>query len=259
MLSVKEELIRELKRHLLENDGEVAYWGEEIVQSTGCRVQGGAPDPVPCTPHSALSSRRERLDRLRVETIGDCHRCPLGDTRIKLVFGVGNPEARVMFVGEGPGYQEDRQGEPFVGKAGQLLDKILASIGLDRTKVYIANVVKCHPMKDPSQPELRGNDRAPQPGEMEKCLPFLREQIAIIRPEVVVALGGVAAKAILRTETGITRLRGRVTPVSFFDDAPPIPVLPTYHPAALLRDPTLKRDVWEDMKTLREMLNSSAE
>src|SRR3954470_1607368 len=142
-------LIEALKAHLQENDGELSYWGETIA---------AAAPPKSAPP---ISSSREELERLRTETIGDCRLCPLSETRIKLVFGVGNANAKVLFVGEGPGFDEDRIGEPFVGKAGQLLDKILSAIQLDRTKVYIANIVKCHPMIDPQNPDKRGNDRPP--------------------------------------------------------------------------------------------------
>jgi DNA polymerase len=200
-------------------------------------------------------SKEERLEKLRSETIGDCHRCPLGDTRIKLVFGVGNPEARVMFIGEGPGFDEDRQGEPFVGKAGQLLDKIMFSIGLDRTKVYIANIVKCHPMVDRTLMDKRGNDRPPAPIEIATCLPFLKKQIEIIHPEIVVPLGGVATKILLNRTEGITALRGRFYSVDLIEGQSPVQIFPTFHPAALLRDESLKRLVWEDMKSLRGRLS----
>lgn len=225
-------LARDLKNHLLDNDGELAYWGDAIARP---------------------ATKAERLNALLEKEIGDCHRCPLGDTRIKLVFGVGNPEARVMFVGEGPGYEEDRKGEPFVGKAGQLLDKIMAAIGLDRTGVYIANVAKCHPMTNPATPDARGNDRPPTPEEMEKCLPFLKAQVAIVRPEIVVTLGATATRALLGNIGGITSTRGRIFSLNL-DDGSSVPVLPTFHPAALLRDPELKKPVWEDMKQLRDRL-----
>lgn len=237
-------LIHDAKTHLEENDGELVYWGEAIAPTR----------PAATLPLNGGGSKAERLDKLFKDTIGDCHRCPLGDTRKKIVFGVGNPDAQVMFVGEGPGFEEDRKGEPFVGKAGQLLDKIMASIGLDRNNSYIANIVKCHPMADPADPEKRGNDRAPLPSEVEECLPFLKEQIRIIRPKVIVTLGSPSSRTLLSTIDGITRLRGKVVPITFFEDGAPIPVLPTYHPAALLRNPELKKDVWEDMKKLREML-----
>jgi len=208
-------------------------------------------------------SRAERLERLRAH-IGDCRRCPLGASRIKLAFGVGNPEARVMFVGEGPGYAEDRQGEPFVGPAGQLLDKILTATGLSRHPtasadkwVYIANMVKCHPMIDPTDNTKRGNDRPPTPEEMSVCAPFLMAQIRIVRPAFLVPLGNTAGKALLRTEEGISKFRGRWRDFTPPDGGPTIRLLPTYHPAALLRNPNLKKDVWEDMKLLKAALDAA--
>ena len=155
--------------------------------------------------------------------------------------------ADVLFIGEGPGYQEDREGEPFVGPAGQLLDKILASIGLSRQTVYIANIVKCHPMKDPSTPEARGNDRPPTPEEAAACRPFLDEQIAAVNPRVIVTLGATAARELLGVSS-ITRERGR------WREYNGIKALPTFHPAALLRDESLKKDVWMDMKALKAEL-----
>ena len=164
------------------------------------------------------------------------------------------------FIGEGPGFEEDCRGEPFVGKAGQLLDKIIGAIGLSRETVFIANMVKCHPMKDPSDPEARGNDRPPSPEELAACRGFIERQIRAVRPAVIVALGAVAAKALLGTSEGITRLRGNWKSLRLpGSDEPEIPVLPTYHPAALLRDETLKRDVWNDMKALRDFLAGPAE
>jgi len=228
--------------------------------------------PAVSEPAAAAEARRDyatetpdaALRRLLDDEIGDCHRCPLGDTRKKLVFGVGNPRAKVLFIGEGPGFMEDREGEPFVGPAGQLLDKILDAIQLSRKPadpawrwVYIANVVKCHPMIDASDPEKRGNDRPPSPEEADTCLPFLRKQISIIRPTFIVTLGATSAKTLLQTNRGITAVRGQ-----WFDYAQdgltPIRLLPTFHPAALLRNPELKKDVWEDMKTLREALKAVA-
>jgi DNA polymerase len=263
-------LAADLRRALLDNEGELAYWGERFVAASPVAATSPAPapstaaSPAPASSTAASdarpvanaavnASKAERLRLLFEQEIGDCHRCPLGDTRIKLVFGVGNPEARVMFVGEGPGYDEDRKGEPFVGRAGQLLDKIIASIGLDRTKAYIANVAKCHPMKEPSTPDARGNDRPPTPEEMSACLPFLKKQIEIIRPEIVVSLGATAAKGLLGNIGGITSIRGKLFSITL-DDGTVIPVLPTFHPAALLRDPELKKPVWDDMKQLRDRL-----
>ena len=231
----------DLKNHLEENDGEVVYWGPPTL---AMRASEGEP------------SKRVQLEKFRLEVVGDCHLCPLGDTRIKLVFGEGNAEADVMFIGEGPGFEEDRKGEPFVGKAGQLLDKIMAAIQLDRTKVYIANMIKCHPMVDPTNPDKRGNDRPPTPEEMAQCRPFLIEQIRIIRPKIIVTLGGVSSKALLQTNQGITALRGKMAELKIDEESAPIPVLPTFHPAALLRDESLKKAVWEDMKKLRSFLNA---
>ena len=251
-------LLQSLKSHVEENDGEVVYWGDTISQRDVVGVRAPAPaaavkSATTIMPRTDLSNAA-RLEKYRTETVGDCHRCPLGETRHKLVFGVGNPDANVMFIGEGPGFDEDLKGEPFVGKAGQLLDKIMASIGLNRTNSYIANVVKCHPMIDPARRDQRGNDRPPQPDEMDKCLPFLREQIGIIKPKIIVTLGAVSTKALLNRSQGISALRGSIYAVSF-PEAGEIKILPTFHPAALLRDETLKRAVWEDMKRLRNELD----
>ncbi len=240
-------LARDIRQHILDNDGEMVYWGELIAAVSAAPASAAAAAVAPS------GSKADRLKVLFETEIGDCHRCPLGDTRIKLVFGVGNPDARVMFVGEGPGYDEDRKGEPFVGKAGQLLDKIMAAIGLDRTSVYIGNVVKCHPMTDPATPDARGNDRPPTPEESATCLPFLKEQISIIRPEIVVTLGATSTRALLGNIGGITSARGRIFDLRL-EDGTIVPVLPTFHPAALLRDPDLKKSVWEDMKLLRDRL-----
>jgi uracil-DNA glycosylase len=177
-----------------------------------------------------------------VDHIGDCHRCALGDTRTTLVFGVGDPAARVMLVGEAPGRNEDLKGEPFVGAAGQLLDELLAHAGLRRDEVYIANVLKCRPP---------GN-RDPEAEEIEACTPFLREQIRIISPDVLVTLGNFATRFVLKTETGITRLRGTLHQAGRFT------VMPIYHPAAAIYDRT-KRDVlFQDFARLREILQQEA-
>jgi DNA polymerase len=172
------------------------------------------------------------------------------------VPGIGSPEAKVLFVGEGPGFEEDRRGEPFVGPAGELLDRILAAIGLSRRTVYIANMVKCHPMKDPAHPEARGNDRQPSPEEISACRPYLAEQIRILSPRCIVALGAVASRALLNSEAPIGRLRGSWG--RYQDGDLSVKVLPTYHPAALLRDPELKKLVWQDMKALRSELESGS-
>ncbi|MBI5622833.1 MAG: uracil-DNA glycosylase [Elusimicrobia bacterium] len=190
--------------------------------------------------------------------IRSCRLCPLAATRIKAVPGAGSASAEILFIGEGPGYEEDRQGEPFVGKAGQLLDRIVKAMGLSRDAVFIANIVKCHPMRDPSTPEARGNDRPPTPEEIAACRRYVDRQIAAIAPKVIVSLGAVSAKALLGTSEGITRLRGRWAEYRSPDGkAAPIPLMPTYHPAALLRDETLKAAVWSDMKTVLAFLGRS--
>jgi DNA polymerase len=172
-----------------------------------------------------------RLEAIRAD-IGDCTRCKLHTGRTNIVFGVGDPGARLMFVGEGPGADEDLEGEPFVGRAGQLLTQIIKAMGLERGDVYIANVVKCRPP---------GN-RNPEPDEIATCSPFLEAQIDAIRPVVIVALGKFAAQTLLATETPISRLRGQ------FHARRGVDVMPTFHPSYLLRNPSAKREVWEDMK-----------
>jgi DNA polymerase len=185
----------------------------------------------------------EILQALREEIGPDCSRCKLAHLgRRQVVFGVGNPHAELMFVGEAPGADEDIQGEPFVGRAGQLLTKIIEAIDLKREDVYIANVIKCRPP---------GN-RAPEPDEVATCEPFLSRQIAAIGPRVIVALGAHAAHALLKTDAPISRLRGRV-----HDFRGGIKLVPTFHPAFLLRSPDRKRDVWEDMKKVRELLKGT--
>jgi DNA polymerase len=177
------------------------------------------------------------LEEARKE-LGDCKRCKLHRTRRTIVFGEGNPKATLMFIGEGPGYDEDVQGRPFVGKAGQLLTKIIESIKLKREEVYIANIVKCRPPQN----------RNPEPDEIQSCNPFLMKQIRVIQPKIICALGAFAAQTLLKTETKISDLRGKIF------DLEGIKVIPTYHPAFLLRNPERKREVWEDMKKIAELL-----
>ena len=180
----------------------------------------------------------EALAAIR-EDIGDCTRCKLHTLgRRQVVFGVGNPNADLMFVGEAPGADEDLQGEPFVGRAGQLLTKIIEAIGLSRGDVYIANVIKCRPPQN----------RNPEQDEVDTCEPFLFRQIDVIQPKVIVALGTFAARALLRTLDPISRLRGRVF------EYRGAKLIPTFHPAYLLRNPASKREVWEDMKLVRSIL-----
>ena len=180
---------------------------------------------------------QETLEFIR-DDLGDCTRCKLHTGRTTLVFGVGSPEADLVFVGEAPGRDEDRQGKPFVGRAGQLLTKIIASIGFAREEVYIANVIKC---------------RHPDLEEVQTCEPFLFRQLHVIRPKVVVALGAFAVRTLLRNDQAISRLRGQVF------DYRGAKLIPTFHPAFLLRSPDRKRDVWEDMKKVRALLQHDAD
>ncbi len=191
----------------------------------------------------ATAYEAKSLEELRA-AIGDCRRCKLWPGRTHLVFGVGNPQAQVMFVGEGPGRDEDLQGEPFVGRAGQLLtDIITKGMGFRREDVYIANVIKCRP------PE----NRNPEPDEVESCEPFLKKQIDLIRPKVIVALGKFAVQTLLESKQPITRLRG------IWHDYHGIKLMPTFHPAYLLRNPGDKKLVWEDIKkVLQELKVASA-
>ncbi len=174
-----------------------------------------------------------------VSRAGDCRGCRLCEERNSIVFGAGNPCAGILFIGEGPGANEDIQGEPFVGRAGKLLDKILGAIKLDRNSVYISNIVKCRPP---------GN-RTPSKDEVAACWWILEEQIRIMQPGVIVALGAPASRTMTGSTEGIGKLRGTIHKYNN------IPVIPTYHPAALLRTDALKRPVWEDMKTLRKLLD----
>jgi len=180
----------------------------------------------------------ETLEAIRMD-LGDCQRCRLSKTRKNIVFGAGDPNARLMFVGEGPGYDEDQLGEPFVGAAGGLLTKIIEAIKYTRQQVYICNIIKCRPP---------GN-RNPMDDEIAACVPFLKRQIASVKPDMICALGTFAAQTLLETKIPISKLRG------CFHDYTGIKVLPTYHPAYLLRNPEKKREVWEDMKMLMKALN----
>ena len=181
-----------------------------------------------------------RLDALRViqDEVVACASCRLVQKRTQTVFARGNPFARLCFIGEGPGEQEDRTGSPFVGPAGQLLDKIIGAMGLQPDEVYVCNVVKCRPP----------NNRTPEPDEMHACSPFLVRQLELVRPEVIVALGRTAVSFLLNSKDSMTRLRGR------WHTYEGIPVLPTWHPAYLLRTPEAKADTWADMKLVMARL-----
>jgi DNA polymerase len=217
----------------------VGYLGDLGVRELSLREpqpgDANPPESIPPDPGALLAALRDEL--------GDCKRCKLCQARTNIVFGVGNPSASLMFVGEGPGADEDAQGEPFVGRAGQKLNEMIRAIGLERKDVYIANVVKCRP---PS-------NRDPEPDEVATCSPFLFRQIEAIRPKAIVALGSPAAKTLLDTKTGITSLRGR------WGVFRGIPVMPTFHPAYLLRKYTVENRsaVFEDLKAARARIDEA--
>ncbi len=197
-------------------------------------------------------SKKETLSQLETE-VKNCRKCSLGSQRLNACFGGGAENADLMFVGEGPGFNEDHQGKVFVGRAGKLLTKIINNVfNLKREEVYITNIVKCHPMKDPKNPEKHGNDRPPNGKEVKKCIPYLVRQLELIRPKVLVPLGAPASKTILNTTTGITRLRGKVYDLKFSDVS--LKVVPTYHPAYLLRSPSKKKETFEDTKIIRKLI-----
>jgi DNA polymerase len=223
-----QEIIADLKSYLEYLKG----MGIENLPSSRSRFQEAFPDP------SSHSFRSQTLKEIRKE-MGDCRRCKLHRTRRTIVFGEGNKKAKLMLIGEGPGYDEDVQGRPFVGKAGQLLTKILQSIHLQREEVYIANIIKCRPP---------GN-RNPEPDEIQNCFPFLLKQINTIQPKIICALGTFAAQTLLKTNTKITMLRGKVY------DLTGIKLIPTFHPAFLLRNPQRKKEVWEDMKEISKLMH----
>ncbi len=210
---------------------------------TAQSAPSAAPAPAPVSAAKAAA-----FAELRARALA-CVKCPhLASSRKNVVFGVGSPDASLMFVGEAPGADEDVQGEPFVGKAGQLLTKIIQAMGFQRGSVYIANILKCRP----DTPGQSAGNRKPTPGEMQTCIPFLHEQIDLIQPKVIVALGATAVEGLLGKTIGITKLRGQ------WRTYRNIPLMPTYHPAYLLRNQAMseKRRVWEDMLAVMEKIGA---
>jgi len=219
--------VKALKTHITDQNMYAAglYWKK------GARVK----------KNSEADVRNKEADLNRVwKDMADCRLCRLGETRHNLVFGDGDPHARVVFVGEAPGADEDQQGLPFVGRAGQLLTKIIEAMGMSRKNVYICNILKCRPPQN----------RNPLPEEISVCEPFLKRQLEIIKPEIICALGTFAAKTLLKTEVPITVLRGR------FHSYEGIKLMPTYHPAYLLRNPSAKKLVWEDVQLIMKELQN---
>ncbi|MEI6806327.1 MAG: uracil-DNA glycosylase [Myxococcaceae bacterium] len=180
------------------------------------------------------------LESLRTQQIGDCKRCKLCQTRNQIVFGSGNPYADLVFVGEAPGADEDEQGLPFVGRAGQLLTKMIEAMALSRDKVYICNVIKCRPP----------DNRNPEKDEIDSCEPFLKKQLALIKPKVIVALGRYACQSLLKVEGSLSEIRGQWKKYEGID------LMPTFHPAYLLRSPSKKKEAWEDLQKVMTKLSS---
>jgi len=214
--------VRALARSLTQRLDGLAGWGLKAIPVS--RRSATQPDAMASIEHEVIA----------------CTRCPLYRTRTHHVFGEGNPNARLVFVGEAPGREEDLQGRPFVGAAGGLLTKMIEAIGLSREEVYICNVLKDRPP---------GN-RTPEPSEIEACLPFLERQLALIQPQVICTLGAIPSKALLGPHVAITKIRGQVYE---YDG---IPLVPTFHPAYLLRNPSAKRLVWQDLKTVKKLLET---
>ena len=225
--------LRQLKNHL---EQQLHLGARGVIKTGGFLEQ--EPLKKETSPAPAAPIDPEELKAIAQELEG-CQRCRLGATRNQLVFGAGHPQARLMFIGEAPGADEDRAGQPFVGRAGQLLTKIIAAIGLSREEVFIANIIKCRPPKN----------RNPETDEIASCFPFLERQIKAIRPKVICALGKFSAQTMLETQTPISKLRGRA---HNYKDL--CPLVPTFHPAYLLRNPASKKETWEDMQLVMKIL-----
>jgi uracil-DNA glycosylase family 4 len=231
------ELVSALKVHIVSSEeskgfGNMVYMKSDTKRGSELKIEDKDEGEA-----GAVYSKARGLEDIRLE-LGDCRRCDLNRTRKTLVFGEGSPEAELVFVGEAPGESEDIQGKPFVGRAGQLLTRIIEAMGLTRADVYICNILKCRPP---------GN-RNPRPEEIQICEPFLIQQLQAIRPKVICAMGTFAAKTLLKTEMPISKLRGK------FHTYQGIELMPTYHPAYLLRNPGGKKHVWSDMQMIMELL-----
>jgi uracil-DNA glycosylase len=237
-----DETLRDLQEHARYLSELTSIGAPRVAAAKGLTRAATPPAAVTASANAGVSAEPavsgESLESIR-GFIGDCTRCKLAKGRKNIVFGQGNPKAALMFVGEAPGADEDEQGLAFVGRAGQLLTKIIEAIGLTRDDVFIANVIKCRPPQN----------RNPEPDEIGACQPFLERQIDSIRPKVLVGLGKFGGQWLLKTAEPISKIRGR------FGDYKGIKVMPTYHPAFLLRNPAAKKEVWEDMKAVRGILN----
>ncbi len=220
-------------RQLKERQGDTLYLEEQILREAELAAQGLTEEGGTVTEAWNTARNLAQLN----ERICGCMKCPLGETRNQFVFGVGNPNADVVLVGEAPGAEEDKKGEPFVGRAGKLLDKILEAVDFQREDVFICNILKCRPP----------NNRDPLPGEVEQCEPYLHKQLELLQPKVMLALGRIAAQTLLRTKDSLTKLRAETHTYQG------IPLIVTYHPAALLRNPNWKRPTWEDVQKFRTL------
>ena len=221
--------------HFVQQEREL-FGGSMLVEYRTETKQEIVPETIEASSNAVLWQQSASLKELNGH-ICNCQQCPLGASRTKFVFGIGNPGATLMVIGEAPGADEDAQGEPFVGRAGQLLNKILEAVKFKREEVYIANILKCRPP----------NNRRPNPSEVEQCEPYLWRQIELIKPAIILCLGLTAAQTLLRTNSSMGNLR---TSTHSYRN---IPVIVTYHPAALLRNPGWKRPTWEDVQRLRTM------
>jgi uracil-DNA glycosylase len=228
--------VSDLQRYLRqqkERYGDVLYIDHDVLRRSALASQGLVENGGTVDEMWKSASSLKELD----EMIHECRKCPLGDTRTRFVFGVGNPAADVVIVGEAPGAEEDRQGEPFVGRAGKLLNDILAAIDFERKDVFICNILKCRPP----------NNRDPLPAEVEQCEPYLHRQLELLQPKILLALGRIAAQTLLRSKDSLTTLRSTV------HEYRGIPLLVTYHPAALLRNPNWKKPTWDDVRKFRAL------
>lgn len=236
-LGIKEVILPYDTKTLMKTKSVIAKRGPlpTVGINSARRSQSISSEIASVTPRNdtSLPNSLKELEKI----VSGCVQCRLSEARTQTVFGVGNPKADIMFVGEGPGRDEDLKGEPFVGRAGQLLTKIIQAMGFERKDVYIANIVKCRPP----------NNRGPLPDEVGTCTPYLLKQIELIKPQVIVALGSYAARFLLNTETPISQLRGQ------FFDFHGTKLIPTFHPAFLLRNPAMKKPVWEDMKKVMKL------
>ena len=244
------KLVSEFKDFVKQNPDNFISNSKPMENKPTPKTQLKKADAVKIKPKVApAKNKAEAIENLAQEIL-ICKKCPLGKTRIKAVPGEGNIDTKLMFIGEGPGFEEDHQGRPFIGRAGKLLDKMIIAMGLKREEVFIANMVKCHPMVDPSNNEKRNNDREPDATEIAYCRHFVEKQISLINPDIVVALGAVSGKSLIGSAPSLSKLRGGFHNLELdsVELSKPIKIIATFHPAALLRNPNWKKDCWQDLQ-----------